>query len=593
MKLRNFFFVTLSLLSTFPLLHGRKSREKKDPQCRHISANSEAVLTADIVLVGSGPGGSGFLHRLVRKRPDLSVIWIEKGRDFKALNWPEDIANVDKEVLTAFPRKVMTWITGYGWNNFGGGDAGNSGGANYLVTTEPYEVDVFELRNNSITPLTGTTELWMDAFENVGFKQVKPQPIKLDKEDLVSQLSSLRTEDGRDRKLVGDDLRYNNDRKVTYVHGRAASVILDENDRAVGIRGVRIDRDQQEYGGCVAWKATKAVILAGGVFNSFDLMVESGIGPEKDLETRKVPTSWRKPNEKVGKEVGDEHLVLFMHANAESTDQFGSQPKLIAEDTYGSAYEFWTKGLLSWFRFKDTLTDILVGKVVPRFLPNTFNLLKILFEGLANWGIGIDSGAPVMELETIPKPRNDTLFLQFYPQAVDNYMKYPFQSPLVLIRESVLYKNFYKIGVIIDDSKYEVSDKMCEAITHMMIPMEEGGKIQNAVKGNFRTNVRRFKLWLITKIGILKLINPKAATPHNAKSFTKKGCSKEMFASYYHYFGGLAHEDIVEEYQVKGVKGLYISDGSVIPYLTPGPSTASIMQTGMRVADAFIADIEA
>ena len=83
--------------------------------------------------------------------------------------------------------------------------------------------------NREIFPLhlwTGTTELWMDAFENVGFKKVKPHTIKLDKEDIVSQLSSLRTEDGRDRKLVGDDLRYNNDRKVTYVHGRAASVEL-------------------------------------------------------------------------------------------------------------------------------------------------------------------------------------------------------------------------------------------------------------------------------------------------------------------------------------------------------------------------------
>ena len=68
----------------------------------------------DVILVGSGPGGAGFLHRFVRLRPDLSVIWIEKGRDFKALNWPDDIAAVNKEVLEAFPRKAMTWISGYG-----------------------------------------------------------------------------------------------------------------------------------------------------------------------------------------------------------------------------------------------------------------------------------------------------------------------------------------------------------------------------------------------------------------------------------------------------------------------------------------------
>ena len=206
-----------------------------------------------------------------------------------------------------------------GWNNFGGGDAANSGGANYLVTPEPYEpVDVFKLRNHSITPLTETTELWMKAFQNVGYKKVSPQPIKLDEEDLVSQLSSLRTADGRDRLLLADDLRYNTvNRKVTYVRARAASVIRDETGRAVGVRGVRIDGHQNEFGGCVAWSAKTAVVLAGGVFNTFDLMVESGLGPEKDMRVRKVPESWWMPNEKVGKDVGDEHAILFMHANAE------------------------------------------------------------------------------------------------------------------------------------------------------------------------------------------------------------------------------------------------------------------------------------
>ena len=568
-----------------------------DAQCRHISSNDEPVATADIVLVGSGPGGAGFLHRLVRKRPDLSVIWIEKGQDFKALNWPEDIAKVNKAVLTAFPRKVMTWITGYGWNNFGGGDAGNSGGANYLVTSNPYDIDVFKLRNNSVTPLTETTKLWTNAFKNVGYKEVPPQPIKLDGHNYVSQLSSVRTADGRGRLLLADDLRYNTvNRKVTYVNGRAASVIRDENGRAVGVRGVRIDRDQREYGGCVAWSATKAVVLAGGVFNSFDLLVESGFGPEKDLKVRDVPKSWWTPNEKVGKEVGDEHLVLFMHANAEAADQFGSQPKLIAEDTYGNAYEYWTKGLFSWFRFKNTITDILAGYILPEKLPGIFKITNLFFKGLANWGVGIDGGKPVMELEAIPKPGNTTL-LPFYPPAVEKYMMNPYQSPFTLIKESILYKNFYKIGVIIDDSKVKVSPRMCQAIEQMMKPMEEGGKIQNEVKGDLATNGRRAILWLATKIGILKLVSPNAATPHNVKTFTGKGknkgkkCSTKMFASYYHYFGGMA-DNVDDSYQVKGVKGLYVSDGSVMPHLTPGPSSASIMQTGMRVADALVKNID-
>jgi hypothetical protein len=47
-------------------------------------------------------------------------------------------------------------------------------------------------------------------------------------------------------------------------------------------------------------------------------------------------------------------------------------------------------------------------------------------------------------------------------------MLYPFQSPLTLIKASILYKHFYKIGVIIDDTKFKVTDEMCKAITNMI-----------------------------------------------------------------------------------------------------------------------------
>lgn len=224
-------------------------------------------------------------------------------------------------------------------------------------------------------------------------------------------------------------------------------------------------------------------------------MVESGIGPKKDLGTRKVPISCCKPNDIVGKEIGDEHLVLFMYLG---TDKFGSQPKLIAEETYENAYEFWNQGLLLQFRFKNTLTDVF--------------LLNIFFEGLANWSIGIDSGAPC----TCHKPRNDIVLVQFYWTKRENVRGHHTQG----------------------DSY--------------------GRRRKIPVKGNLRTKIRRLKLWLITKIGF-----PKAATPHNAKKFPKKGCSKNMFASYrsWRYCRQVS--------SAKDVRGLFISDGSVIPYLTP------------------------
>lgn len=66
------------------------SAKSYDSQCRGVIGVDDdgvEIFTADVVLVGSGPAGTGFLHRLVRVRPDLSVLWLEKGRDFKAMNW--------------------------------------------------------------------------------------------------------------------------------------------------------------------------------------------------------------------------------------------------------------------------------------------------------------------------------------------------------------------------------------------------------------------------------------------------------------------------------------------------------------------------
>lgn len=558
-----------------------------DPQCRSITAEDEPIASADVIVVGSGPGGAGFLYRFVRRRPDLSVIWIEKGPDVIARNWPDDLVAVDGEVMTNIPRKTMTWISGKAWNNFGGGDACNSGGANFLVTDEPYDpVDVFALRNHSNIPPTETSERWSTAFQNSGFQYVTPPPVKLNESNLVSQPSSLRTADGRERLLLANDLRYaTENRRVTYVHARAASVIRDGNDsdsvggRAVGVRGVRIDGDQNEYGGCVSWKASTAVVLAGGVFNSFDLLVESGIGPAEDLQVRDVPEDWRMPNEDVGKDLGDEHAVIFVGAEPVKADPFGAQPRLIAEDTYGSSYEFWTKGLLAWFRFKNTNFDILLGSIIPFRFPKLFTKLNLFLDGCSMWAVGI-AGEPLMKLEATPKPRNWT-------QSVEHYMMYPFQSPFTLIRDKYNYKK-NRLGIIVDDSEITATDRMCEAINFTMTgPMTEGGQLQNQAEAGLRTKWRRFKIMILTKLGVTGFVKPNVATLQNANRFAER-CNRKMFASYYHYFGGNADVVDSESYQVKGVAGLHVSDGSVLRLLTPGPSSATIMQTGMRVADAVV-----
>jgi len=549
-----------------------------DPQCRGITGDdgSHVIGTADVVLIGSGPAGAGFLHRLVRIRPDLSVIWIEKGQDFKARNWPEQITDVDaEEILTNIPRKKLTHIAGKAWNNFGGGDAANSGGANYLVSDEPYDpMDVFELRNHSIIPPTETSERWVKAFESTGFKEGPPAPIKKDDKDIVSQPSSLRTEDGRNRLLLADDLRYSTEhRKVAYAHARAASVIREGNTgRAIGVRGVRINHAQDEYGGCVAWKANLAVVLAGGVFNTFDLLVETGIGPEKYLKVREVPEDWWTPNEDVGKGVGDEHSVVFVGAEPETADPYGAQPRLIAEDIHGSAYEFWTKGLKTWLVVRTHKKYMIWTYILPKIGFPIVKFAEWVLKGSSMWAIGVFS-EPIIELEAIAKPRNNT--------------------------KTVFSRQYYrnnKLGIIIDDSKITATDEMCEAITRSMKPMKDGGRLQNKVKAGLGTRTRRKLFWLATKTGIVNILKPNLATFWNADKFTGKGknkgkkCTTDMFASYYHYYGGNA-KVVDDSYQVKGTPGLLISDASVLERLVAGPTSATSMQTGMRVADSFVASL--
>ena len=62
---------------------------------------------SDIIVVGSGPGATGFLLRLLERRPTVSVTWFEKGPNSLALKWPEffvDHPGKDRIELTPIPR---------------------------------------------------------------------------------------------------------------------------------------------------------------------------------------------------------------------------------------------------------------------------------------------------------------------------------------------------------------------------------------------------------------------------------------------------------------------------------------------------------
>lgn len=235
-----------------------------------------------------------------------------------------------------------------------------------------------------------------------------------------------------------------------------------------------------------------------------------------------------------------------------------------------------------------------MNKLLPKELPVIDNFMEFVLRGCSMWGVGIFAD-PVLELDAVPKPLNVT-------QRVDWVLNKPPLYNNALIKIPAMRWQYIRnrLGIYVDDTKLEVTPKMCEAIERVMEPMKEGGRLQHAVKDGLQrgTRIRRLVLKVLTDLPIVKtLVNkvfkPKIATYYNADSFTGNGnkCSTNMLASYYHYYGG--NTKVVDDsYQVKGTQDLYIADQSVLPLLKVAPTTTASMQTGMRVADAFVASLD-
>merc|ERR1712161_127842 len=139
---------------------------------------------------------------------------------------------------------------------------------------------------------------------------------------------------------------------------------------------------------------------------------------------------------------GDEHAVVYVGVEPETADPFGAQPRLIAEDTDGSAYELWTKGLETWLAVKTYKTYLIVNKLLPKKLPWLVDFADWLLGGSSMWAIGIFA-EPILQLDAIPKPRNATQwFLEQYIPFYNN----PFS--MLLVR---FHYNNNRLGVIVDD----------------------------------------------------------------------------------------------------------------------------------------------
>ena len=127
----------------------------------------------------------------------------------------------------------------------------------------------------------------------------------------------LATKDGARHSTRGrllDVQRKHPDRLVIELDALVTKVILDDDNRAIGVeylKGAKLYRAHQnpsgESGELRTAHAASEVILAGGAYNTPQLLMLSGIGPKEELEKHRIPVKLDLPG--VGTNLQDRYEV--------------------------------------------------------------------------------------------------------------------------------------------------------------------------------------------------------------------------------------------------------------------------------------------
>ena len=84
------------------------------------------VRPYDYVVVGSGPASAGFIHELLIRQPDASVLWFEEGELIGdngegLVGWPDALgAQISKGNTPNHRFTKRHWLRARSWKGFGG-----------------------------------------------------------------------------------------------------------------------------------------------------------------------------------------------------------------------------------------------------------------------------------------------------------------------------------------------------------------------------------------------------------------------------------------------------------------------------------------
>ena len=468
----------------------------------------------------------------------------------------------------------------------------NSGGPNQLGLLKPELEDqlnvgnVWELRNQNIQP-DGTNsfgptplgERFIEAFTEdsedapgfAGFQERTPLPTEAPGaltpgSGFVGYPSSIYPSP-MGRHFLAEKLRARFSagpaRLSLHLGTKIVRLLFEETPTGPRVIGVVA---QPRYGGEVVYRAGKKVILAAGIFGTFSLLVDSGIGPPDALNTRGVTTADRViENCHIGKEVGDEVFVTCLFVAAK--DQGGPPPHgrvaplVGARSGDGSLHR---TQLVVWARGLPTILALISG-----LGPLVQHLLRPFARHWSYISVSLDSLDP------------DT------------------GKPTMALKAT-------KHSVEINDSRIDFTPDMMKGYESQRPALKKFLHLNSNAPQSYSRRWHRFWLHILTPIIHSRIIGPLIGMPPGVDQFNlkvKQGpWAYKQLSTYNHFYGGAQQGTVLngnfelyltppspnkteeENRNRNTMKGLHIADASVIPALTPGGPTATVMEMGMLVA---------
>jgi choline dehydrogenase len=171
----------------------------------------------------------------------------------------------------------------------------------------------------------------------------------------VTTTIPLATSGGRrngTREFIRGVQKKHPDRLTVRMNNLATRVILDEEQRAVGVEcleGQNLYRADPSWSAAPAYQkkqyfCSREVILAGGAFNTPQLLMLSGIGPKEHLEEKGIPCRVDRPG--VGRNLQDRYEVAVVSTMKRDFDMLSGatfKPPL-ERDEGDPCFREWLKG---------------------------------------------------------------------------------------------------------------------------------------------------------------------------------------------------------------------------------------------------------